>query len=248
MRIILLLSMFALLGITKTFAQNKNQMDTTDAPSDLPYYQVPDYPEAYTATTVAARVIDGLGFRYYWATEGLSEKDLQFKPSEEGRTSEETLQHIYGLSNLIMNATLKQPNVAQAEEKRLTFEGMRQKTLENNRMTMEELMYDQNGRLMTNALSTYKVPDIYSVPKELEVHFNKSSGSKLAIMGSKAVGEPPLMYGIGAYFAIRDAVKAFNPDLDLPYSSPITPEKVLFGLYGKVDAAKPVDKKVLQED
>ena len=51
---------------------------------------------------------------------------------------------------------------------------------------------------------------------------------------SKAVGEPPLMYGIGAYFALRNAIKEFNPDASLPYDAPMTPEKVLMNLYDKV--------------
>ena len=99
-------------------------------------------------------------------------------------------------------------------------------------MTMEELAYDQSGRLLSNSLSTYKVPDIYSVPKVLVVKPLKAAGHKLAILKSKAVGEPPLMYGLGAYFAIRDAVRAFNPDFNA-LDAPVTPEKVLLGLYGK---------------
>ena len=54
---------------------------------------------------------------------------------------------------------------------------------------------------------------------------------ELAIKKSKAVGEPPLMYGIGAYFAIRNAVKAFNPTANLAVNAPYTPEKVLMDLY-----------------
>ncbi|MBL7731079.1 MAG: hypothetical protein JNM88_07875, partial [Chitinophagaceae bacterium] len=46
-----------------------------------------------------------------------------------------------------------------------------------------------------------------------------------------AVGEPPLMYGIGAYFALRNAVKAFNPAAVLAYDAPMTAERVLMGLY-----------------
>jgi len=53
----------------------------------------------------------------------------------------------------------------------------------------------------------------------------------MAIFRSKAVGEPPLMYGIGAYFAIRNAVLAFNPAANFLYSAPLTPEKVLMALY-----------------
>ena len=98
-------------------------------------------------------------------------------------------------------------------------------------MTMEEVVYDRNGRLLANALSTYKVPGIHSVPKTIGCHFLESGGSPHAVLKSKAVGEPPLMYGIGAYFAIRAAIRAANPKADFPFSAPITPEKVLLALY-----------------
>ena len=39
-----------------------------------------------------------------------------------------------------------------------------------------------------------------------------TDGHPLAIRRSKAVGEPPLMYGIGVYFAIQYAIKAANPN------------------------------------
>ena len=98
-------------------------------------------------------------------------------------------------------------------------------------MTMEEVIYNKEGRLLSNALSTYKIPDIYSVPKQLTVDFLHTDGSELAIFKSKAVGEPPLMYGIGAYFAIRNAILAFNPTAKVGYEAPITTEKVLMALY-----------------
>ncbi len=98
-------------------------------------------------------------------------------------------------------------------------------------MTLEELIYNAEGRLLSNALSTYKVPDIYSVPKEIDVFFMPTPGSKRAIFGSKAVGEPPLMYGIGAFFALRNAIKAFRPEARPTFSAPMTPEKVLLNLY-----------------
>jgi len=50
---------------------------------------------------------------------------------------------------------------------------------------------------------------------------------------SKAIGEPPLMYGIGVYFAILNAVKSFNKNLSAKYNLPFTPEKVLMSLYQK---------------
>lgn len=98
-------------------------------------------------------------------------------------------------------------------------------------MTLEEIIYNDQGRLVSNALSTYKVPDIYSVPKVINIKHLETEGHELAIKKSKAVGEPPLMYGIGAYFAIRNAVKAFNPNAELAVNAPYTPEKVLMDLY-----------------
>ena len=98
-------------------------------------------------------------------------------------------------------------------------------------MTMEEVVYNADGKLLSNALSTYKIPDIYSVPKEINIHFLNTDNPNMAILKSKAVGEPPLMYGIGAFFAIRNAMLAYNKNAVIPYSAPITPEKVLMGLY-----------------
>lgn len=100
-------------------------------------------------------------------------------------------------------------------------------------MTMEEIAYNKEGRLLSNALSTYKVPDIFSVPKTVEVIPVETEGNDMAILKSKAVGEPPLMYGIGAYFALQNAIKAFNPNYDLQFNAPMTPEKALTGLYQK---------------
>ena len=100
------------------------------AQDDLPYYEITDYPESYTAENVAARMIDGLGFRYYWATEGLRAEDLAYKPSEEGRTSDETLDHIYGLTNVIANSIRQKPN-GPRETREFTFEEKRAATLAN---------------------------------------------------------------------------------------------------------------------
>ncbi len=98
-------------------------------------------------------------------------------------------------------------------------------------MTMEEIAYNDDGRLLSNTLSTYKIPDIFSIAKEINVDPLETEGNDMAIFKSKAVGEPPLMYGIGVYFALANAIKAYNPNYQLKFHSPMTPEKVMMGLH-----------------
>ncbi|HRH41065.1 MAG TPA: molybdopterin-dependent oxidoreductase [Pyrinomonadaceae bacterium] len=100
-------------------------------------------------------------------------------------------------------------------------------------MTIEEVFYDEVGKLRSNALSTYKIPDVYSIPKDIDILPLETDRENLAIMNSKAVGEPPLMYGLGAYFAIREAVKEFNPENLPKFDAPFTAEKVLMNLYSE---------------
>lgn len=100
-------------------------------------------------------------------------------------------------------------------------------------MTMEEVVYSPEGKLLSNSLSTYKIPDIYSAPHLVECLPLDVPGPEPAIMRSKAVGEPPLMYGIGAFFALQNAIKAYNPAYEPDYDAPLTPEKVLMRLYGR---------------
>ena len=115
---------FVTILITWSNMNAQNNKDT------LPYYEIPDYPENYNQGTVAARMIDGLGFRYYWATEGLGDVDLNFKPNDEARTTEETIDHILGLSNVIVNSTTNKVNKI-TDYAGLTFDQKRKMTLEN---------------------------------------------------------------------------------------------------------------------
>jgi hypothetical protein len=122
---ILFLFALALNGIL--FAQTAQNM----AMDTLPYREIPTYPDSFTAENVAARMVDGLGFRYYWATEGLRPEDLAYRPTPEARSSEETIDHILGLATILLNSLKNQPNVRSGEETSpLTFEVKRQKTLE----------------------------------------------------------------------------------------------------------------------
>jgi len=96
----------------------------------LPYYEIPEASEKFTAGTVAARQVDALGFRFYHATDGLTEKDLAYKPNEDARSVEETVSHIFDLSVIVLNSTLKKAN-AKVDNSKMTFEDKRTHTLIN---------------------------------------------------------------------------------------------------------------------
>jgi len=95
------------------------------------YDSLPAYPEEYSAGAVAARLVDGLGFRYRWATDDLREEDLAYRPDPSARTSRETLEHIYWLSETIINAVTHKPNHRPTSELTFSWEEIRYRTLEN---------------------------------------------------------------------------------------------------------------------
>ena len=103
----------------------------------LPYYEIPEHADSYTAGSAASRMLDGLGFRYYWATEGLRVEDLEYKPSESGRTSAETIDHLLGLSNFILNSISTEKSSDSTEV--LTFIEKRKQTLLNIKKASEIL-------------------------------------------------------------------------------------------------------------
>jgi len=108
-----------------------NNNTTTSPMDEIPYHQIPDAPESFTAATVAARTIDGLGYRFYWASEGLTEKDLAYDPGNDNRSPQEMIEHFYGLSEMVLNSIKKLPNVRPREKKEMTFEKTRVVVLQN---------------------------------------------------------------------------------------------------------------------
>jgi len=106
------------------------QLNAQTLHSDMPYRNIPNHPDVYTEGAIAARMIDGLGFRFYWATEGLNEADLSYQPSEDARNTVQTLQHIFDLSLMIRNAATKEVNTSNSSAD-LNFLELRQQTLQH---------------------------------------------------------------------------------------------------------------------
>ena len=98
-------------------------------------------------------------------------------------------------------------------------------------LTIEELLWDSQGRVSTGGASTYKLPSWSEVPETFEVNFLERAAQPGVILGSKAVGEPPLMLAISVREAIRDAVGAFGDgSAAVTFPSPATPERVFFAV------------------
>tara|TARA_B110000902_G_scaffold177814_1_gene201600 strand:+ start:1365 stop:1898 length:534 start_codon:yes stop_codon:yes gene_type:complete len=95
----------------------------------LPFKTIPGAPDNITTGTSLARMTQGIGFRYYWATESLSAEDLKYRPSEEAQSMLETIKHIYGLSNMIFNAASGKENIRPLTDIPQDYANLRKVTL-----------------------------------------------------------------------------------------------------------------------
>ncbi len=93
-------------------------------------------------------------------------------------------------------------------------------------LTMEELVWDDTGKLRTFAPSTYKIPTLADIPLEFHVSLLPRATEDKAVFGSKAVGEPPLMLAISVREALKDAISSFG-GTEVKLAVPSTPEAIL---------------------
>jgi xanthine dehydrogenase large subunit len=94
-------------------------------------------------------------------------------------------------------------------------------------LTTEQLVFHSDGRLLTHAPSTYKIPCASDVPEHFDIALWDGANREDTIHRSKAVGEPPLMLAISVFAAIADAIHSLNPDRPVPLDAPATPESIL---------------------
>ncbi len=94
--------------------------------------------------------------------------------------------------------------------------------------TMEDLVWDDKGRYTSANPSTYKIPGIRDLPENFQVELLPSLSKEATVFGSKATGEPPLIYGLSVFFALQAAVREVMPDTVLTF--PATPEALLLAL------------------
>jgi xanthine dehydrogenase large subunit len=95
-------------------------------------------------------------------------------------------------------------------------------------LTTEDLVWDQQGRLSSNNLATYKIPAIGDTPEVFNVSLFNRANAEDSIYHSKAVGEPPFMLAISVWCAIKDAISSIdNYQSDPELHTPATPEKIM---------------------
>ncbi|NVH75564.1 xanthine dehydrogenase molybdopterin binding subunit [Paraburkholderia sp. JPY432] len=99
-------------------------------------------------------------------------------------------------------------------------------------LTTEELWWNRDGRLMTHAPSTYKIPAVSDTPAAFHVRLYDNSNAEPTVFRSKAVGEPPLLLPFSVFLAIRDAIAAAVPGAQHAplLRAPATPEAILDAL------------------
>ena len=68
------------------------------------FKNINSYPQKITVPSSICRMVDGVGFRYYWATNNLNEKTYLFKPGENRWTVRDTISHIWDTSNWIISS------------------------------------------------------------------------------------------------------------------------------------------------
>ena len=65
------------------------------------FHRIPSYPDSISGTTTLVRLLDGLGFRFRWSTEGLSDDDYEFRPAPDCMSIEELVRHVRSLVNWV---------------------------------------------------------------------------------------------------------------------------------------------------
>jgi hypothetical protein len=113
-------------------------------------YQITSAPEKLVGASVFARILDGLAFRYYWATEGLRDEDFDFRPGPESMSMHELLKHVLHLAHMVkqcvFDAAHRDP--IETDDPRQ----LREQTLECLRLVRQQL-----DRLSDETLANYGV-------------------------------------------------------------------------------------------
>lgn len=88
------------------------------------------YPASYSGATAMLRLLDGIGFRYYWGTEGLTKSDMSLQHCDDGRTIYQTLDHVRYMATFTANVLAGKPTSFPEQPSGLSFAEIRSETLD----------------------------------------------------------------------------------------------------------------------
>ena len=99
-------------------------------------------------------------------------------------------------------------------------------------LTMEEVVWGNDGKIKTFSPSTYKIPAVTDIPKIFNVEiFKNGLNVEKVVNKAKTTGEPPLMLAMSVFFAIKDAIASISNYNKIPdLSAPATAERILLSI------------------
>ena len=176
------------------FLININAMAQKKQTQKLPFKSIPEASKNYESGNIVVRMIEGLGYRYYWATEGLQADDLDYKPSDSGQSTKETLEHIHGLASVLKNVSLNLSSIipvpSQPEDlaqlRKQTLNSLEEAALNFKNKTPKELaelkvIFERGGKqssfLFWNMINGPLADALYHTGQV--VSFRRSSGNPL---------------------------------------------------------------------
>jgi|LSQX01.1.fsa_nt_gb xanthine dehydrogenase molybdopterin-binding subunit B len=93
-------------------------------------------------------------------------------------------------------------------------------------MTMEEVLYDNAGVLLTAGADTYKVPGIYNIPQNFRVRFFTNRLYKEDIQNREDQKEPLIIYSLSVWLALQHALRSVDRKQKV-LETPVTKERVV---------------------
>jgi len=136
-----------IIALLFTSSMLKAQDLVMDSLSPLPYVMIENYPDDYSANSILLRMIDGLGYRYYWATEGLRPEDIAYEPGNDGASCKKLITHLHGLSEVVHNAIRQVPNDRSVSLPEMDFVEYRKHTLHNLKAASDLLRNNKDIKL-----------------------------------------------------------------------------------------------------
>jgi hypothetical protein len=122
------------------------------------FRSLPPGPENVTGSAVLVRMVEGIGFRFTWATEDLRESDLSFRPTPETMCIAEQAGHVLGLVSWVALAAGAIPAGPQKTESPPPFPEVRQQILEVLSLLRARLADMSDGEIGTIRIGSHAGP------------------------------------------------------------------------------------------